>query len=405
MGKPEKKLSARQVATAKPGLLADGGGLYLAVTAAGAKSWIFRYRIGERRRDMGLGSFQTIGLADARAERDKWRAVLASGLDPIDERERQANLPAAAAIPTFGEYADTFIAAKKAEWRNDKHRDQWKMTLEVYAKPLRSKRVDMIATADVLATLKPIWVKKPETASRLRGRIEKILDAARSNGHIDEARANPARWAGHLQNLLAKPSKLGRGHHAALPYADLPAFIAILRQNDATSALALEFTILTAARTGETTGAEWSEIRPDSPVWTIPWHRMKGGREHRVPLCARACEIIEAVKERRTSDFVFPGGRPNKPLSNMAMTMLLRDINPDVTVHGFRSTFRTWATEKTNFASELAEAALAHLIGDETERAYNRTDILERRRALMDAWAAFANGASGGNVVPFPAQA
>jgi integrase len=262
------------------------------------------------------------------------------------------------------------------------------MTLGVYAAPMRRKPVDTVSTEDVLGVLKPIWTEKPETASRLRGRIEVVLDAARAAGH--RTGENPARWKGHLAQLLSKRQKLTRGHHAALPYAEVPDFVARLHEQTGLAALALEFTILTAARSGEALGAKWSEIDFDEKLWTVPAARMKGSREHRVPLSSRALAALAQTRKLQTNDYVFPGQKRGRPLSGMSMEMLLRRMKvEDVTVHGFRSSFRDWAGDKTSFPREVAEAALAHAIGDETEAAYRRSDALVKRRKLMEAWAAY----------------
>jgi integrase len=391
------KLTAREAETSKPGRYGDGDGLYLVVSKTGARKWVFRYSWRGKVTEAGLGSRELVGLAEARAKALETRKMVAEGKSPIEAR-REAAI-AAAAKPTFGAIADAFIAAKSAEWRNEKHRAQWAMTLEVYAKPLRSRAVDEIDTAAILAVLQPIWLKKPETASRLRGRIEAVLDAARARGHISEDRSNPARWRGHLDKLLAKPTKLARGHHAAMPYCEVPAFMARLRERDATAALALEFCILTAARSGEVLGARWSEIDLAGKVWTVPATRMKAGREHRVPLCARALAILETLSEARTGDFIFAGQRGGKGLSNMALEMLLRRMGADVTTHGFRSAFRDWAGNETQFAREIAESALSHVIGDKSEQAYRRGDALDKRRALMDAWSHYCEPKCASNVV------
>ena len=283
------------------------------------------------------------------------------------------------------------------------------MTLETYAAPLRSKPVNQITTEDVLEVLQPIWTSKAETASRVRGRIEKILDAAKAKG-LREGE-NPARWRGHLDHLLPKRQLLQRGHHAAMPWQEVPEFVAQLRNSPSMAALALEFVILTAARSGEVlrsfrdgevVGASWGEIDRQAKVWTIPAKRMKAGREHRVPLSDRALAILGEAEKARRGKFIFPGQRGDQPLSDMALTMLLRRMNvTDATVHGFRSSFRDWAGEATNFPREIAEAALAHTVGDKVERAYRRGDALERRRELMEAWASFCAGAQMSKVLPF----
>ncbi len=385
------------VKTAKPGQHGDGDGLYLIVSPTGARKWIFRFTFAGKVRNMGLGAADVIGLAEARDKASEVRKLVASGKNPIEERREAERI--AKGKPTFGAMADAFLEAKESEWRNDKHRAQWKMTLEVYAKPLRVLPVDEIDTEAVLAVLQPIWLEKPETASRLRGRIEAVLDAARAKGHIPRNEANPARWRGHLDKLLAKPTKLSRGHHAAMAYNKVRAFLAELRGREAMAALALEFCILTAARSGEVRGAQWSEFDLEKKIWTIPADRMKAGRPHRAPLSDRAAEIVKALAKAKTGDFVFVGVRSNKPLSVMAMDMLLRRMDVEVTVHGFRSAFRDWAGNETQFAREVAEAALAHVIGDKAEQAYRRSDALDKRRGLMDAWAHYCEPKAGGNVV------
>jgi integrase len=273
------------------------------------------------------------------------------------------------------------------------------MTLTIYAEPLRAKPVDNIETADVLAVLKPIWLEKPETASRVRGRIERVLNAAKAKGY--RTGENPAAWRGHLENLLPKQPKLSRGHHAAMPYADVPAFVAKLREREAVAALALEFAILTAVRSGEVLNARWGEIDLDAKVWAIPPSRMKAGREHRVPLSDTALSILAKLSAAKVSEFVFAGQRPNRPLSVMAMEMILRRMGVDVTVHGFRSAFRDWAGNETHFPRELAEHALAHVIGDKAEQAYRRSDALARRRLLMEAWAQWCEPKADSNVIAF----
>jgi integrase len=386
------QLTARKVETAKPGKHGDGGGLQLAVSATGAKKWVFRFFWEGRQREMGLGAYPEVSLAEAREKALAGRRLARSGVDPISERQKDRG------IPTFGELADE-IAEQLAEgFRNEKHRAQWKTTLKVYAEPLRAKPVDRIETTDVLAALRPIWQTKPETASRVRGRIERVLNAAKAKGY--RTGENPAAWRGHLENLLSKQSRLTRGHHAAMPYKDVPAFMAKLRAREAVAASALEFAVLTAARSGEVLGARWAEIDLETKVWTLPAERMKAGREHRVPLSDPALAILTKLDEARTSDFVFPGQQSGKPLSIMALDMILRRMGVDrATVHGFRSSFRDWAGNETHFPRELAEHALAHVIGDKAEQAYRRSDALARRRELMDAWSRHCEGASRDNVV------
>jgi integrase len=378
------------------GRYGDGKGLYLVVDGSGRR-WLFRYQMAGRRREMGLGPFPEIGLAAARKAADDARAKAKAGTDPIDARRTVR------AVPTFGAFADQLLDDIEGGFRNEKHRAQWRMTLgDAYCRLLRPKLVDAIETADVLRVLKPIWQTKPETASRLRGRIERVLDAAKAQGY--RSADNPARWRGHLQAMLPRRQKLTRGHHAALPYPDVPAFVARLRRLEAVAARALELAILTAARTSEVLGATWQEIDLANAVWTVPAERMKAGREHRVPLTTRALAILTEMETTRAEDdpaaFVFPGAKRGRPLSSMAMTMLLRRLEMKVTAHGFRSSFRDWAGEETLFAREIAEAALAHTVGDSTERAYRRGDALERRRALMAAWDSFVGAMPDTNVVP-----
>jgi integrase len=374
------KLSARRVQTAQPGKYSDGGNLYLVVASGGSRKWVLRFNWRGQAKEMGLGSASSVPLADARERAAEARRKIAKGINPIEDRRRDQ------VTPNFGTLAETVHDSLSAGFRNSKHKDQWINTVRTYAAPLWDEPVDSIGTEDVLAVLKPIWTEKHETASRLRGRIEKVLDAAKAKGFREGE--NPARWRGHLDHLLPRRSKLPRGHHAALPYRELPTFIAELRTRSSPAALALEFCILTAARSGEVLGAKWSEIDLDKKVWTIPAQRMKAAREHRVPLSVRAFKILMA--EFRSGEFVFPGQKLGKPLSNMAMEMVLRRMKrDDITVHGFRSSFRDWAGNETEFSRELIETALAHVIGNRAEQAYRREDALEKRRKLMDDWAEF----------------
>ena len=388
------RLTARKVETAKPGVYLDGQGLRLIVGATGGRKWVFRFMRRGRSQEMGLGG-TAVSLAMARERAAEARRMLAAGQNPIDG----ARL-AKAGRPTFGQVADDFLSAKQSEWRNPKHRAQWEMTLQRYCAPLRSRPVDEIDTAAVLVVLKPLWASIPETASRIRGRIEVVLDAARARGLIGQHEANPARWRGHLDKLLPKRQKLTRGHLAAMPFADVPKFMARLRKRDAMAALALEFTILTAARTNETLGARWDELDFKQGIWTVPASRMKGGRAHRVALSRRALAVLKKLDAARLGEYVFPGQWPGKPLSGTVMQMILRRMKADdVTVHGFRSSFRDWCGEISTFPREVAEAALAHVAGDQTERAYRRGDALEKRRALMEAWATYCEPKAG-NVFP-----
>lgn len=391
-GRTADKLTARTVATiTEPGRHSDGGGLYLNVTPTGARSWLFMWKVAGKRREMGLGSARDVSLKEARDLAADCRKTVRAGADPVAARKAPRTL-------TFGEAADELIASMGPTWRNAKHRAQWEMTLKTYCPKLRPMKVSAVTTSDVLTAIKPLWQTKPETASRLRGRIEKVLDYAKAKGM--RSGENPALWRGHLDAILPKRAKLTRGHHAAMPFADVPAFISNLRDAEGLAARALEFTILTAARSGETYGAQWNEFDFEAKVWTVPAGRMKAGRIHRIPLSDRALEILVSMKASRVSDFVFPGMRPNRPLSSMAMEMTLRRMKVDVTVHGFRSAFRDWCGEETSFPREVAEAALAHVIGDKAEQAYRRGDALEKRRALMAAWASLCNPQADKRVVP-----
>jgi integrase len=317
---------------------------------------------------MGLGSADAISLAEARGLRDEARRTLAKGRNPIEARREAAK--ADAGKPTFGDAAHALIAAKESEWRNAKHRAQWAVTLREYCGPIRSRPVDKIDTEAVLSVLQPLWKERPETASRLRGRIEAVLDAARARGHILKNEANPARWRGHLDKLLPKRQKLTRGHHPAMAYADVPAFVTKLREREAMAAMALELCIRTATRSGEVLDARWSEIDMTAKVWTIPASRMKAGRTHRIPLSDRALAILEKLSAAKTGKFIFPGHREGKPLSNMSMQMVLRRMGVEnVAIHGFRSGFRDWTGNETHFPREVAEAALAHVVGNQAERA------------------------------------
>jgi integrase len=391
------KLTARKVETAKPGKYSDGGNLYLIVSATGSRKWVLRFTWRGLAKEMGLGSASTVPLADAREKAASARRKIGQGLNPIDERKRDGG------IPTFGEVADDVREALSSGFRNEKHKAQWKSTLETYAAPLRAKPVDTIATDDVLSVLKPIWASKAETASRVRGRIEKVLDAAKAKGFRNGE--NPARWRGHLDHLLPRPLKLARGHHAAMPYEEVAAFITRLREREASAALALELCILTAARSGEILGMQWTEIDLDKKIWTVPANRMKAGREHRVPLSPRAIAILRSIEKAKVSEFIFPGQTRNKPLSNMAMEMVLRRMKiEDATVHGFRSSFRDWAGNISSFPREIVETALAHVIGDKAEQAYRRSDALEKRRKLMEAWATYCEPRTNTNVLAIRAK-
>ena len=391
-----KRLNARLVETIKaPGRHADGGNLYLNVTASGARSWVFLYKRDGRQREMGLGPVRDIPLSRARDLATEHRQAILEGVDPLQKRKATIDKP------NFGEFAAELVETMRSAWRSPKHLLEWRRTLSVDAKALAAIPIDQVGTEDVLKVLKPIWVAKPETASRLRGRIETVLHAATARGL--RSGDNPAAWTGHLKALLppARP-KGSRGRYAAMPIDDVPQFMAELRAVSTVSARALEFAILTAARSAEVFGATWAEIDLVRKVWTVPPSRMKAVREHRVPLCARAMEIVIEMQTLGRGDIVFCGPRTGGLLANTAFNRTLSSLREGLTPHGFRSTFRDWAAERTGFPSEAVEMALAHTIKNKVEAAYRRGDLFEKRRALMDAWAGFLGSAeTGSKVVAF----
>ncbi len=386
--------SARTVETlAKPGRHNAGDNLYLSIAKTGGKRWVFLYSFGGRRRELGLGSASAghVTLAQAREKAIEARKLIISGDDPVAVMGKSARAINERGMPTFGSFADGYMASHGPKFRNDKHKAQWAMTLTTYCAAIRTRPVNEIDTADVLKVLQPIWTKIPETASRLRGRIENVLDSAKAQGFRDGLE-NPARWKGHLKSILPARQRLTRGHHAALDYADLPKFLASIRARKVVASLALEFCILTATRSGETLNATWDEFDLAKSVWTIPARRMKAGYEHRVPLAARTIDILQFLQTLKLAhnNFVFAGNIRGKPLSNMAMAMLLKRMGQsNITVHGFRSTFRDWASEQTSFSHEVCEMALAHTISNKAEAAYRRGDLFDKRRNLMDAWAEY----------------
>lgn len=405
------RLSAMRVAKiSAPGRYGDGGGLYLRVAEyptkeglARSKNWLFRFERAGRERLMGLGSLDTLTLAEARERARECRRSLLDGVDPIDARQkRKADARAASArMLTFKACAESYIDEHRKTWKNPIHANQWPTTLQTYVYPLIGPLpVASIDTAMVLKCLRPIWEKIPDSARRIRGRVEKVLDWAKAQSYRDGE--NPARWKGHLDHLLAATSKAERvKHHAALPYADLPELMTVMRSRPEVSARALEFLILTSSRTNEVIGACWSEIDFLEKLWTVPKSRMKSGRPHIVPLSPRAIEILQAQGPAKPAALIFPGARVGKPLSNMAMLEWLRGMRPGFTVHGFRSTFRDWAGDLTNYQNEVIEATLAHVIVDETEAAYRRSTAVEKRRRLMGDWAKFcARPLSNSKVVP-----
>lgn len=400
-------LTPLAVKNAKPGRHADGGGLHLLVKESGARSWVYRFMLSGKSRDIGLGAAgpDGISLSQARDARDALRLKVKAGIDPLEERQREAAEALAAAQAaqvagmTFKAVAETYIGANEGSWRNDKHRQQWKNTLATYVYPVIGELpVAEVGTAHVLQILEPIWKAKAETASRVRGRMETILDAAKARGYREGE--NPARWRGHIAQILPARSRFTRGHHKAMPYEAIPVFVGALHKREAVAALALEFTILTATRTGEVIGAKWDEVDLDKAIWTIPASRMKAGKEHRVPLSPRAVEILKTTQGLR-KELLFPATKGGK-MSGMAMAMLMRRMKVDATVHGFRSGFRDWAAECTGYAHEVCEMALAHVIGNKAEAAYRRGDLFDKRRRLMDDWATYCATipAVGANVTP-----
>ncbi|WP_454806069.1 tyrosine-type recombinase/integrase [Paraburkholderia fungorum] len=381
----------------KPGRYCDGGGLYLQVSTARTRSWVYRFRRKGRLREMGLGPLHAMSLADARETAAQYRKLLFEGIDPIESRRAERTLQRAAAAHsrTFDECSKAFIRANRAGWKNEKHAMQWENTLAAYASPvigpLPARDID---TALVVRVLEPIWHVKPETASRVRGRIESVLDWA--TVHRYREGENPAQWKGHLDKIFPARAKVRKvRHHAALPYAQVAAFMKALRAQEGLAARALELLVLTAARTNEVIGAVRGEFDLEAATWTVPAERMKAGRPHRVPLSGPALGLVRGLLDEAEGDLVFPGAKKGRPLSNMAMLTVLRRMKiADLTVHGFRSTFRDWAAECTRYSNEMAEMALAHTVDDKVEAAYRRGDMFRRRKQMMDDWAAY----SGGNV-------
>lgn len=384
------RLTAAAVRAAGAGLHPDGGGLYLKVGPTGGRSWVLRYMLRGRARWMGLGPLHLVGLAEARQRAAAAHKLLLDGQDPIDVRRAGHQ----SAGITFQDCADRYITAHRAGWRNSKHADQWTNTLATYAYPvLGALPVASIDTAKVLEVIEPIWTTRAETASRVRQRIESILDWARARGYRDTE--NPARWRGHLDKLLPRRSKVAPvEHHAALPWAELPSFYQALVEMQGTGALALRFTILTAARSGEVLKAPWSEVDEVTATWSIPGKRMKAGRDHRVPLAAEALAVLKAARHPEHGEYIFETDLGRAPSNALMAAVLRRMGRGDLTVHGFRSTFRDWCGEATSYPRELAEAALAHTVRDKTEAAYARGDALARRRELMADWAAYCTGKS-----------
>lgn len=374
-------LSARKVQTAREGKYSDGNGLFLLVKKTGARSWVLRYQLNKRRRDIGLGSYPDISLQEAREKVVDLKRQIKNGFDPLAHRQKQTNI-------TFKEAGEKLIQSKKSEWKNAKHAQQWTSTLVTYVYPfIGDLNVKNIEVADIVNVLTKIWTEKPETASRLRGRIETVLDYA----HALKYRSgdNPARWKGNLDHLLPKHSKIKKQkHHEALPYNDISAFMALLQKREGVSARALEFLILTATRSGEVRGAVWGEIDLNARLWIIPPERMKAEKEHRIPLCDRAMEILQEMRKHNDGGYIFESQtKKGKMLSDMTLSAVLKRMDyKGITVHGFRSTFRDWAGETTHFPREVIEHALAHRLKDKAEAAYARGTLLAKRRELMGAW-------------------
>jgi len=396
------KLTARKVSTATTGKHEDGDGLRLVVSKTGAKKWVLRVTTHGKRREMGLGAFPVVSLAEARDKAAEARKVAANGGDPITERSAKKQT-----LPTFTTCAARYIRAHRRGWKNAKHARQWVSTLKTYARPIIGpKPVDTIGTEDVLSILMPIWNTKTETAKRVQGRMENILDFASAHKWRDPL--NPARWRGHLNKLLPRPSRVKTvAHHPAMPYTELPAFMAELASNESVSALALRFLILTATRTSEALHAQWSEIDLEAAVWTVPAERMKAKREHRVPLTGAALALLEALPRIEGNPYVFPGARNARPLSNMALLQLMHGMGygvggdrGDYVPHGFRSSFRDWSGEVSSFPRDVAEMALAHVIENKVEAAYRRGDLFTKRRAMMQAWADWCCRTESADVEP-----
>lgn len=386
-------------------MVPDGDGLYLAVTRVGVASWVYRYRSGGSERYMGLGPLRHVNLSAARQLADKARALRRSGVDPVEQRraQRTEQAVAAAKTVTFSKCAEEYIVSHRAGWRSSAHAAQWAATLDMYVFPLIGDLpIQAIDTGLVLRVLEPIWRSKTDTASRLRGRIEAVLDWAATHGYRQGD--NPARWKGHLQNVLPKKSAVRRVvHRAAIPYVQIGAFLAELRQRHGVAARALEFVVLTGVRTSEAIRARWGEFDMRERIWIIPAERMKAGKEHRVPLSDAAVAVLEIMAAIRSGDFVFPGTRVGQPLPRMALIHLLgRMGRKDLTTHGFRSALTDWAADR-GFPREVREQALAHALGSQVEAAYRRTDLFAAREQLMRQWAAYCSAPVSDAVVPLRA--
>ncbi len=389
----------------KPGRHSDGQGLFFRVLGDAKAYWVYRFRINDREREMSLGPYPELGLGEARRKHAELRAQVLNGIDPLADRKGAKPNAAVTGVPLFGKMAGDYVETHESSWRSAKHRGQWRSTLVQFCQPIWAKPVDQIVTADVLACLKPVWSRAPETASRLRGRIETVIDAARALGHVPEDKANPARWKGHLDKLLPKRNTLAQdNHHKSLPYASVPALAKRLHDLDGIPSLALEFLILTATRTSETLGARWREFDLEAATWSIPGPRMKMGKPHDVPLSDRALAILAEARSRvrkvpEPDSFVFFGTRPKKPVAVTAMGTLLCRMKIDATVHGMRAAARSWMADQ-GVAFELAEACLAHQVGNAVVQAYQRSSMLERRRPVLQSWSDYVTGKTSGNVVP-----
>jgi integrase len=405
MARTINRISATKLAALKaPGYYADGGCLYHRIAPGGSRGWIFRYAMHGQTHDMGMGPYPEVSLAAARKRAFEYRQSLAEGVDPLAKRnaKRAAARVEDARTINFDDCAKAYIEAHVDGWRNAKHRAQWASSLKTYVSPVFGHLpVRAIDTGLVMRVLEPMWASKAETANRLRGRIEAVLSWAHVRGY--RLGDNPARWRGHLDHLLPAKAKVRKvEHHAALPYAEVGKFVVTLDRQEGVAASALKFLVLTAARMGEALGASWHEISFDTRTWTIPAGRMKGGREHRVPLSDAAVAVLRNMQAIRRGDYVFPGGREGKPLSQTSLLNLLHATRSEVTAHGFRSTFRDWAAERTNYENHVVEQALAHAIGNAVEAAYRRGDLFDKRRRLMDDWAEFCAtpSAAPSSVVP-----
>ncbi|KAB2738449.1 DUF4102 domain-containing protein [Brucella anthropi] len=399
------KLSDSKVkALTKPGVYSDGDGLYLRVQPSGTRSWVFIWRRFGTRREIGLGPYGRgaahVSLAAARVKAEECREIVGRGADPKTElAERKAAIKSL----TFGQIADEFVEVMRPKWKSEKSLARWKRFVVTYAAPIREIPIEKINTDDILRVLKPLWHTKPESATKCREALKLVMDHAKAR-KLREGE-NPAAWEGNLKGLLPPPKKLVRGHHAAMPYADVPGFLSKLAEIDGVGARALELVILTAVRSGEARGAVWQEIDLEGRIWTIPAARMKADREHRVPLSDRAVAVLVAMKKRAVCDLVFPGARDRTPLSDMTLAKALKAAGGDAyTVHGFRSAFRDWTGNETATPREIAEAALAHEVGSAVERAYRRSDALDKRRHLMDAWSRYLTSPKG-DVIVLPKRA